>query len=270
MKNETLERIISHSQLKLRNEDQLVKFINFLYATAGEVKSEYSKLYGYVIFTNVSSSAIGEFLDEIGKDDLTEEAWNSISHRLRQAIPKNQQTEQPGRYRGKMFLPRGERNFEGIISHLQRESNGKISEKVEITASPVNGGNSIVNVTHFDKDDYYKSTDVAGSWICFDFKKSRVVPTNYQIKSYPSGPSSDHPKTWVIEGKTDEISQWENIGGESDCAYLNAGSVSHVFALTNENGKEFRYIRMRQTGPNWHDQHHLRIGSFELYGSLID
>lgn len=109
LKNETLERIISHSQLKLKNEDQLVKFINFLYTTAGEVKSEYSKLYGYVIFTNVSSSAIGEFLDEIGKDDLTEEAWNSISHRLRQAIPKNQQTEQPGRYRGKMFLPRGER-----------------------------------------------------------------------------------------------------------------------------------------------------------------
>lgn len=266
---DTIERIISSSHLQLYSEDQLIRFINFLYQDENEVNADYSFLYGYLIFPNISTDAIGEFIDHFQKDDLTKKVWNSISQRLRQSIPNDQMIKQPGRCKlGKKFVPNGESNFNGIIKYLVDESNGNISEKVNITASPNYNGEEPYVVTQFDKENEYQSTDVQGSWICFDFKDCLIIPTNYQIKSYFRGPSSQHPKTWVIEGKSDENSQWENLGGESDCPYLNGTNVSHIFPITNLDEKKYRYIRMRQTGPNWGDRHYLTINSFEFYGVL--
>lgn len=264
-KFDTIEKIVSNANLRLKSEDQLVSFINYLYEDGNK---EYLKLYGYVIFTNISTAAIGEFIDHVPQADLTEEAWKSITRRLRQPIPKSQMIDQPGRYNNnKRFLPKGEKNFDGIIRHLLAESNGNITEKVNITAS--SNDYLAVNVTHFDQSDDFCSSNAQNSWICFDFKDSRIVPTNYQIKSYNCA-SADHPKTWVIEGKKDENSQFENLGGESNCSYLNGQCVSHVFQIKNSNEKEFRFIRMRLTGPNWCNRHYLQIGSFEIYGTLIE
>lgn len=167
----------------------------------------------------------------------------------------------------KLFLPDGESNFNGIIQHFLMHSNENISEKVHITASPPNCGHKTVSVTQFNDSSCYQTTDAQDSLICFDFKGNRIAPTNYQIKTYDLG--VQNPKTWVIEGKSDENSQWENISSESDCTFLNGKNISHIFEIKNLNGKEFRYIRMLQTGPNWGGHYYLTINSFEFYGYLI-
>lgn len=267
----TIERILSNKQLRLNSEDQLIGFIDFLCKCGS---NEYSTLYGYVIFTNVSSGSIGEFFSHIKKDDLTDKAWNSIVQRLKLPVQSSQLVNKPGRYRiKKKFSPNEESNFNGIIKHFLSESNGNISEKIDITASSIGSDACLpVNVTHFDQSHGFQSKNEQDSWICFDFKNCRVVPTNYHIKSYNGGCSSSwhHPKTWVIEGKSDENGKFENLDGKSDCSILNSNSVSHIFEINNPEGKEFRYIRMRQTAPNGANFHILAICSFEIYGSLIE
>lgn len=134
----------------------------------------------------------------------------------------------------KLFLPNGESNFNGIIQYLLTNSNGNISEKVHITASSYNGDLKTVNVTQFNNSSCFQTDDAQSSWICFDFKDGRILPTNYQIKTYGG---TNNPKTWEIEGKTDENSQWENISRESDCPFLKDSNVSHIFEIKILNGK---------------------------------
>lgn len=155
-----------------------------------KVNREYSNLYGYVIFMNVSTRVRWSDWRSMEVDFELIENWDSEN-----SVIRSTRTIQR-----KIFLPNGERNFEGIFWRLQKESNGNISEKVDMTSSPTNFYRLPIYVTHFDKDDYFQSTDVEGSRICFDFKSSRIVPTNYQIKN---SNNVVNPKTWVIEGKTD-------------------------------------------------------------------
>lgn len=42
-----------------------------------------------------------------------------------------------------------------------------------------------------------------------------------------------------------------------------------VFQISNQNSREFLYIRLRITGPNWDNKNKLVINSFEIYGKLI-
>lgn len=92
--------------------------------------------------------------------------------------------------------------------------------------------------------------------------------TDYIIKSYPNGASTNHPKSWVIEGSNDD-KQWEVVDEEKDCPYLNGHMFVHSFKLNQKISKPFRYIRMRITDQNWAGYNVLRFNSIEFYGKLI-
>ena len=273
---ETIEKIISNDNLKLENENQLLKFVNDLYQNES---NEYSILYDQVLFTNVENETLSDFIEHFNKDDMSEETWRNIKNRLKQTVT-NRQIEDAERYivkakakaqykykaRGREFQPKGEQDFDGILNFLLSESNGNISEKVEITAS--SDQQYCQNVTQYDTINCYQSSDTQNSWICFDFKNKRIIPKNYQIKSYNYGPSNHHPRTWIIEGSNDE-SKWTNLATENNCSYLNGRCLSHIFTFTNPNEQEFRYIRMTQTGTDCAGYNRLTINCFELYGRLI-
>ena len=263
---ETIEKVISKENIKLKNEDQLLKFINGLY----QESREYSILYDHVLFNHVSNETIGEFIDLFHRDDMGEETWRRLSNRLRQTVT-NRQEEEAGRYALKQFLPNGDQNFDGILKFLLTESNGNISEKVDITASSTNDG-SCIYVTQYDNNNYYQSSNEQNAWICFDFKDKKIIPTNYQMKSVNGGPSNHHhPRSWIVEGSNDN-NQWETLATENNCSYLNGQCLSHIFPITNPNSKSFRYIRLKQTGKTWYSggtYYYLTINCFEFYGKLI-
>ena len=79
---EILERIISHTSLRLDNEDSLIDFINELYFD----DKKYVNFYSYVYFNNVTSSKMNEFLQIFSYNDITHEIWDSLSIRLSQEI----------------------------------------------------------------------------------------------------------------------------------------------------------------------------------------
>ena len=77
-----LEQIISNNKLKLLKEEELLDVILKLY-----IKSkEYSALFSYVIFVNLSAHSIREFYQSFDINDINHSIWKNICDRLEQNI----------------------------------------------------------------------------------------------------------------------------------------------------------------------------------------
>lgn len=272
---ETVMNIMSNDELRLKNEDELLKIINCLYSN----DCKYSILYETVLFSNVTVCMMKEFLDLFDSKDMTVFLWKRLSCRLCGVIENPVMSEESlGRY---LESPKNEsvtkfeytddKVFKGIFNHLQTQTGGKIENEISFTASSVNSGDNFQpkNVALFgDQNNYFHSLNEENSWICFDFKDRRVVPTHYTVKSVNWGVNNHHPKSWQIEGSIDN-SSWETIDEEKNCTFLNGKSHVHTFAMNHPTSTEFRYIRMRQTDKNWCGCNYLIFDSFEIYGRLI-
>lgn len=75
----TILQIISNKKLQMINEDQLLKFVNQLYTN----DPKFGYFYEFVLFENVSSEFIDEFLKIYDVYDITKPIWKSLSKRLR-------------------------------------------------------------------------------------------------------------------------------------------------------------------------------------------
>ena len=75
-----VEFIMLNSKLKLKDENQLLDFVNRLYSQ----NPKYSVLYENVDFRNVDLYSINEFIEIYDIEDLTKLTWKKISERLQQ------------------------------------------------------------------------------------------------------------------------------------------------------------------------------------------
>lgn len=158
-------------------------------------------------------------------------------------------------------------SFNGINNYLVKESNGNIENKIIITSSKPRYGKP-QNVILFNNEQRYQSNNFDNSFICFDYKENKVIPTNYIIKSAKFNTNSYHPKSWIVEGSNDK-SKWETCDEQNNNSSLNGNNVIHNFVIPNKTNKEYRYIRNRQTQLNWGGDNDLMLENFELYGTLI-
>lgn len=267
----TLSRIFENVKLHLRNENQLLNIVNHLY----KKNPKYSILYGYVLFSNVDLNEIENFLDIFDVNDITTETWNSITTLLKQKVNKSRKifSKNKNRYSsmGQEKIPilfEENKEFKGIINFLRNKYNNNITNKINITSS--SSLNEIFGPTnvilHDDKSRYFLSENKPDTFICFDFKKKKVIPKNYTIRSAPYDGGA-HPKSWVIEGSNDN-ENWSVIDIQNNCTELNGLSYVHTFDIKNDEDNEYRYIRMRQTDKSFAINDYLRFESFELYGFL--
>ena len=272
LSNVTLLKIFHDDHFQLNSEDELLHFINRLYSR----NRRFSVMYENVIFTNVTSDAMSEFLSIFDPNDMTMESWTAFSKRLEREIVKNSEDQPETRYRKKMPIITGQlfdhssgNEFHGIINHLISESNGNIASKIAITSSSLHSSSFVPqNVTLFDSNDHFISQNEQNSWICFDFKDHKVVPSAVTIKTRNGSQTDYQPRSWVIEGSNDNNS-WEILDQEDDSPHLHGGNMVHTFTMNRPNSNEFQYIRMRLTGPNWSGDNYMVVCSFEIYGRLI-
>lgn len=271
LKTSTIEQIIQNPKLQLKSENQLISFINDLYSK----NSTFAFLYEYVHFTYVSSIKIAEFLTIFDINDITYETWKAISNRLEQdVVKKDNSSKFTTRYHEKGIQINYEENreFHGIIDYLRNNSKEDIYNIIDITSSSIRNSNEALSprnaILFDDKTKDFISDDLEDSWICFDFKDHSVIPKSYTIRSYNRSPSLHHPKSWVIEGSNDK-ENWVIIDEQRESGVLNRRDQIHTFVIKNQNSKDFRYLRMRQTTLNWVGNHQLCMGSIEFYGTLI-
>lgn len=83
----TLMRITVNDKIRLKSEDQLIKFVNDLYSS----NSKYSVLYENVLFSNVSKEKMKEFVSIFDVNDMSTEVWKCMSNRLCCDIQNNNQ-----------------------------------------------------------------------------------------------------------------------------------------------------------------------------------
>lgn len=277
LKKVTFQRIIQNQKLQLKDEDQLLHLINYLYMN----DHEYSIFYEDVCFVNVSRESIIEFLTVFDVNDITKMTWNAVSDRLKSDTKSDSDLKE--RYHSKMKTFSIENEFEGIVSYLYEKSKGKIEKEINIFASGINNDYSLPKTVAMfnDPGKYFVSKPEFGSWICFDFKEHRVSPTGYSIRtSKYSQVNSINPRNWVIEASND-CQSWDIIDEVNNCSYTNGPYYSHTFKVNRQNDIEYQYVRMRQTGPNWYNssnynqnnndtdfnQNYMVIDSFEIYGT---
>ena len=262
---ETLMRILSNSKLQLLNEDQLLTFVNSLYSE----NSMYSILYEYVYFINSSAEVIAAFVDVYDVNDISAATWARICRRLKQEVQPEMQEERY-KLKGINFEYSEGNHFSGILNHLKNKSSGNISNAVNFSASSIYSDCVPQNlVLYDDQSKFFHTHDKSGSWVCLDFKELRVCPTKYSIRTDPRyGENNYHLKSWVIQVSNDNNS-WKTIDEQKDCPHLNGQGLVYTFTIKNKMDETYQYIRLLQTGTNWHNDNYLIFGSFEIFGRLI-
>lgn len=226
------------------------------------IDSKYSLFYEKVHFVNVSKKAMINFIGVYDFGDISGEVWKRLTERLIEKVDKSENFDDE---KEATFSIEEKKLFSGIINFLASKN------EVDITSS-----------SYFMNDDRYHPKNVVlndnnnkcflsenniNSWICFDFKNHSVKPSDYIIRSPRNEITNHYLKNWVVEGSDDKI-QWEIIDKQENCDYLNGSGFVHSFKIENENLKSFRYIRLRQNGPNVFFSDYLAIQNFEIYGKL--
>ena len=164
--------------------------------------------------------------------------------------------------------------LDGIIAYLTRECGGNVHDKgiVDVTASsfkktdtePKNAAGLALW-----KDAVYCSREEPNSWICYDFKGRRVIPTSYSVMTNASNRGYIHLKSWVVEVSNDR-ELWIEIDRRTNNKDLNNECVTHNFKISKVPSESFRFFRLRQTGPNHSGQHMLCIYAMEVFGTLFE
>lgn len=260
-----LQCILNDTELKINDEDQLLRFINKLYVK--DINN--SILYENVIFSNVSKEGMTDFVSFFDINDITVGIWRGLTERL----TNNEEKMNSNRYKNlkeKADLPYKEnQTFSGIIKYLKDKQLNKIEDEINITHSSVRGnGQESSNVVLYERDDkYFCSKNLQNSWICFEFKNHQVILTDYIIKTTVWN-TNWNPKSWIVEGSLDG-NTWDTLDEQKDCPYLKENNCVHKFTVSSQSSKSYRFIRFSQTGPNWADSYHFSLKRLELYGNII-
>jgi hypothetical protein len=264
---DVLERILRSKCLCLKHEDTLADFILPL----GE---KYLPLWGCVRIEALSVRGIRKFATAMASvKGMTEEIWKSVLDRLLYVrAPEsfyNMRLKGDPSFHGDIFPVYEGRDLNGIFGYLTRECGGNVHTKgvVNITCSGVGGRNKCWQVVDAGWNDYWHSANDKNSWICFDFRGRSVSLTGYTLTVTVHNNSMI--LEWVVEGSNDQnaAKNWTIIDSRNTKPIL--FSYVRSFKCSNGNsGEFFRFIRIRQTGPNAWGNDHMLLCNVEFFGKL--
>lgn len=259
-----LQSILNNPKLKANDEDQLLRFVNKLYSK----NPDNSFLYETILFSNVSNETMEEFASLFDINDITGGIWHRLTERL---TNKKIKSDRYAEFKHLKEIPYQEgQQFSGIIKYLRDKTSNKIDNEIVISHSSLrDSGQEASNVVLYERSDkYFCSGNNPDSWICFEFKKHRIILTGYQIQTTRWG-SNWNPKSWIVEGSLDG-DDWKNLDEQKDYPYLKEYDHTCNFTLENHTKLGCKFIRFRQTGPNWNNSNYFSLRHVELYGNIYE
>lgn len=260
---EIIEEVVKNKDLKLNNEDQLLKFIIEL----TKENDENSILYDYVEFKQVSDDELINFMNNFSLDFITNNIFKNIIGRSIQK-ETNQNTNryiqniQTNSNKNKLFECEENQEFNGIIKYLTEKTGGNIHDNGTIEVKSNNYSCLPKNLLDFNKSTYYLANSQSDIWINFDFKEKKVKLTNYSIQCYKTG--THQLRSWVIEVSNDN-KNWKTIDEHKDDQTLKNFHGSKTFKT--ESNEFYQHIRLRQTSEPW-GGNNLWFHYIEFYGYL--
>ena len=223
---------------------------------------KYSTLYEYVYFENVTSKIMNKFIEVFDDKYMTHNIWQSMSKRLKRDIIirryKNDENKWIPRYQV----------FDGIIKNMKNSSKN-IKNEIDITYSSdyYEKTNPYV-LFDYESEGYFCTKNEPNSWICFEFKNHKIIPTHYTIRSTSGGKGSYHLMSWVIEGSLDK-NNWEILSEERNNPALDDSFAVYTFQIQSKSQHQIKFIRIRSTGLDSSSSNYLYISAFEINGKLI-
>jgi hypothetical protein len=255
-----LNKILRSGELRISSEDSLLDFI----LTLG---TDYFDLLGCLHCEYLSRSGMRRLLDSISRYDIDDELWVSLCRRLLLFVPSIQLPE--SRFYVKDFSFDSLQPFRGMISHLSSECGGNVHTNgiVSVTASS-NHYNACHQVVDYDWTSYWNSRSEPNSWIQFDFKNRRILPTRYAIKS--DNESGHHLLKWSVDGSNDGT-MWTNLDRrETNDLNGNRTVKSYECQSLESSYPFFRFVRLIQTGKNSSGSDHLMLTNVEFFGKVSE
>ena len=202
---------------------------------------------------------------------LSEEV-SRLKAEMRSTATSQQGSDAP-KQAGVPFVYNSSKPLSGIIAHLTHEYGGNVHKMGAVSVSASSTGQSWCgrapqwpeNVAELGTNEAFRSENESGSWILYDFKKWRVAPTSYSIRSH----SGWYPKSWVLEVSTDgSDGSWQVVDRRDNNESLKGEHVICHFATNGPPRGGFRFVRLRQTGTNHSGSDVLALTSLEVFGTL--
>jgi hypothetical protein len=200
---------------------------------------------------------------------MTPAVWASLCGRIMLTIADARKDEQ--RYVEVVSHPfRPDAPLDGIIADLTKRCGGNVHDRrvIKVTESSYHAEFPGKNAVDLLVDSYYLSLNSPEAWICYDFKNMRIKPTHYTIRSrHDAGPGATHPKSWVIEGSLDGAT-WTELDRKENNRDLSGRNKIKTFEMAQI--AKVKLLRLKQTGKNHYDNHHLMFASWEVFGTLFE
>lgn len=265
---DSLALILSKPGLKLNSEDQLLTFINELY----DQDQKYSPLYSFVNFPNVSQQSILRFLLNFDISNLDAEIWKALSNRLKlEVIIENEKSAVNNHTVELVNHFPCEPKTGGVIQYFFNLTNCQTLAEINITSSSVlnddNDRYGPLNVVNSRQRRCFQSKNIEGSWLLFDFKTRKFIPSGYFIRA-SSSLFDSYPMSWVLEGSNNKI-DWVTLDQHTQTTELDDTHQKGSFQISNQNRTAFKFIRICQTDINSSGDYCLAIDTIDFFGQLI-
>lgn len=275
LNHQTLLSIIQSKKLILKSEDSLLDFILSIYDPENNIiKESTAELFELIFFENLSVTSFQKFVNIFDASYMTSQLLRQISY----AFHSNSIEKKIEPTNGSLG------RFHGIIFDLTKQCGGNVHEKGIINIKGTSIRNDLtlqpqVAADLFDLQSCFHSRNEVNSTLTYDFRNFKVAPTFYSIRTNPwGGKGHYHLMNWVLEGSND-ASNWILLDQKAEEKSLDMINGENTFKCNkivdkNDDGKEmlFRYLRIRNTGPNSGSNQVLNnvmnIGALEFFGTL--
>ena len=288
-----MEQIISNSRLYLYDEEELFDIVLKLYLKS----KEYSILFSYIVFINLSSESLQKFNANFDINDMNDSIWKKIRCRLDVNVSNgSKENFKNGNFEllENRYFPK---RYDNILQHLKQQHFCITPDVIHITSSSVNSG----NVERIIDGGDFTTHDEANSWIQVDFKDRKVFLDGYTLKTFYSGENDNnrpttttsvwgvqtssasqgwgfsssnsnkerrgHLKSWILEVSNDGQNYFE-IDRHENCDILNKSGETATFKFSCSSPQ--RFVRLTQIGPNSKNNNILSIYYIDFSGFLTE
>ena len=248
---EFLEIILANKDLRIENEDMLLKFILSLC----KINCVFNVLIKYIWLEYCTISAVRELIAYSRKYLCCSEGLNSLFVCFERILTVENVQNQSKIDRYNMIIPKTKTV---LCNHVGNDLNG-IFEYIRIMN---NGQNPIscgavdysIHINRSGNEDTYKLFEISelnSQWglkeiednnICFDFKEKRVSMNGYTWHSTNSDSYWQNPNCFSWEGSNDKET-WELIDSKDENTEMGGGIGIHYWSCTKS--KFYRYIRFK-------------------------
>ena len=248
-----ISAILSNDNLKLQNEDSLLKFVLKLCT----IDREYETLFEQVFIEYCNVETIKLFVKYVDDNvDTTQHIRSMIRCMTRHLISPNIPIS-PNyiQKRHKQRIIDYNDSLRGILYEENQRGN------VVMSCSSTNNGN-IYDLIKADVNANFQTNNSSNSWIQASLKDDKPFILNKYMIRGNLYQSCHHLRSWKLEGKKASNNEWIVLDTHNDEPFEKL--VTKVFPVSCTD--KLNAVKLTQTNTNTSNNHHLIINAFDIFG----